>query len=340
MGFDAHVLKVLIASPGDTMPERDAIERGLMGWNGSRAENCGVAVIPWRWENNAVPMMGGSPQSVINAQAVDSCDIVLAVFDSRLGTATENAVSGTAEEITRAHKAGKPVHVWVSEAPIPRSASPEELQRLQDFKNELRTQGLLGTYTNPESLQYQVHQAVEHDVTRMGLGPVNLQSAKAVQARAVTARVTPNPLGDQLWNVTVRNDSASPISDLSVDVYLVDVRGRRVAGQCVPAKGRQTTAELIDKAMDQMLRGGLKDLGPGIAEPVADHLMPPLRAEMFKHIQANMIDSFPTIIPAHDESAVVYATEGTAEVRVDIQFADAAGQRWIRTHGQPPAPAA
>ena len=38
MGFDAHVLKVLIASPGDTGRERDAIENALHGWNNARAE--------------------------------------------------------------------------------------------------------------------------------------------------------------------------------------------------------------------------------------------------------------------------------------------------------------
>ena len=31
MGFDAHVLKVLIASPSDTTRERDAIEKALYG---------------------------------------------------------------------------------------------------------------------------------------------------------------------------------------------------------------------------------------------------------------------------------------------------------------------
>ena len=31
MGFDAHVLKVLIASPSDTTRERDAIEKAFYG---------------------------------------------------------------------------------------------------------------------------------------------------------------------------------------------------------------------------------------------------------------------------------------------------------------------
>lgn len=38
MGFDAHVLKVLIAPPGDTGRERHAIETALHGSNSSRAE--------------------------------------------------------------------------------------------------------------------------------------------------------------------------------------------------------------------------------------------------------------------------------------------------------------
>ena len=49
-----------------------------------------------------MPRLGsGRGQGVINEQLVDDADIVLALFDSRLGQATAAAVSGTAEEITR-----------------------------------------------------------------------------------------------------------------------------------------------------------------------------------------------------------------------------------------------
>src|SRR3954451_10560342 len=101
MAFDAHVLRVLIASPGDTTEERDAVERSLHGWNASRAEREQVILLPARWETDAVPRLGGSGQSVINEQLVDRADIIIALFDSRLGRATEQAVSGTAEEIQR-----------------------------------------------------------------------------------------------------------------------------------------------------------------------------------------------------------------------------------------------
>jgi hypothetical protein len=68
MAFDAHVLKVLIASPGDTAEERDAVERSLHGWNASRAEREQVILLPRRWESDAVPRLGGGGQSITVAQ--------------------------------------------------------------------------------------------------------------------------------------------------------------------------------------------------------------------------------------------------------------------------------
>lgn len=83
--------------------------------------------MPWLYEQHSVPLLGGHPQSVINAQAVDRADVVVAFFDSRLGTATPEAVSGTAEKIKRAHAEAKPVHIYFSTEDIPRSADPDQL---------------------------------------------------------------------------------------------------------------------------------------------------------------------------------------------------------------------
>ncbi len=77
--------------------------------NASRAAREGVVLLPRRWETDAVPVLSGSGQGAINKQLLDSADIVVALFDSRLGRATEDAVSGTAEEIQRADVAGKQV---------------------------------------------------------------------------------------------------------------------------------------------------------------------------------------------------------------------------------------
>ncbi|WP_345428942.1 hypothetical protein [Pseudonocardia xishanensis] len=172
MAFDAHALLVLIASPGDTVEERDAAERALHGWNADRAQREQVVLLPRRWETHAVPRLGGRAQSIINEQLVDESDIVIALFDSRLGMATGEAVSGTAEEIQRAHEAGKPVHVWFSDEPIPRNADLTQVAALREFKETVEPLGLLGTYASPDDLVFKVRQAIESDLAILELGPI------------------------------------------------------------------------------------------------------------------------------------------------------------------------
>lgn len=155
---------VLIASPTDAVDERVAVADALGEWTAGSGRRQGVALIPWRWERNAVPILGGRPQEVINSQSVDRADVVVAFFDSRLGTSTGVDVSGTAEEIRRAHAQGKPVHVFFSNEPLPRDVDPRQLVKLRDFKNKLAKTGLLGQYDSPDHLAKQVVQALEHDI--------------------------------------------------------------------------------------------------------------------------------------------------------------------------------
>jgi len=177
MTFAANAIVVLVASPGDTAEERAAIQLQLSRWNVARGEREGVVVVPWLYEQHSVPVMGGHPQTVINTQAVDRADVVVAFFDSRLGTETPEAVSGTAEEIKRAHAAGKPVHVYFSTADIPRSADPGQLAQLADFKKALESEGLLGKYSDPENLANQVSTAIDYDVSTQNWASTVVQRA-------------------------------------------------------------------------------------------------------------------------------------------------------------------
>ncbi|WP_343708396.1 hypothetical protein [Mycobacterium sp.] len=133
-----------------------------------------VVLLPRHWKSDGVPRLGGAGgQGVINEQLVDDADIVIALFDSRLGQATAEAVSGTAEEIQRAVDAGKHVHVWFSNEPIPRDADIDQLAALKKFRSDLGAQGLLGDYDSPTDLGYKVRNAIEDDVTKMELGSPN-----------------------------------------------------------------------------------------------------------------------------------------------------------------------
>ena len=138
MAFPANVLRVMIASPSDTVSARDAVERALYDWNQSNSANRHVVLMPWRWETSAVPETGAHPQSLINAQGVAQSDIVIALFGSKLGTPTPAHVSGTVEEITEAEGKGVPVHIYFSTAPLPHDVDTEQLEGLRTFKRELQ----------------------------------------------------------------------------------------------------------------------------------------------------------------------------------------------------------
>lgn len=159
---------VVIASPGDAAEERAAVRDALNDWNINRGRRDKIALLPWLWERHAVARIGDRPQALINAQAVDRSDVVVAFFDSRLGTSTGVDVSGTAEEINRAADLGKPVHVYFSEEPLPRDADLEQVAALNAFKAELETRGIMGSYGDPADLTGQVIRAIEADIEENG----------------------------------------------------------------------------------------------------------------------------------------------------------------------------
>jgi hypothetical protein len=78
-------VRVLIASPGDTVTERKLVREALEDWNSLHAENHGVMVLPLMWERDATPDMRDRPQGVINRQLVDSADMLIGIFWTRLG---------------------------------------------------------------------------------------------------------------------------------------------------------------------------------------------------------------------------------------------------------------
>lgn len=159
---------VLIASPGDTVDERIAVSEALADWNVIRGRRQGSALLGWRYEKHAVARLGGRPQEIINEQAVNQSDAVVAFFDSRLGTNTGVDVSGTAEEINKAADAGKAVHVYFSQEDLPREVDTQQLEALKAFQAGLRDRGLLGYYTSPADLADQVVRALEHDLEAEG----------------------------------------------------------------------------------------------------------------------------------------------------------------------------
>ncbi|WP_329522624.1 hypothetical protein OG796_21165 [Streptomyces jietaisiensis] len=168
MSYEALVLNVFIASPGDTRDARDSIERLIWSWNLDRSRNEKVVLMPLRWESGAVPgMAGDDPQDILNRQLVDQADIVIGLFYTRLGIPTNRADSGTVEEIERSHARGVPVHIYFSETALPPDLDIEKYAELRKFRERISESVLYGTYASFDDLAAKVRVALESDVQQL-----------------------------------------------------------------------------------------------------------------------------------------------------------------------------
>ena len=167
MGFQANVLKVMIASPGDVSVERRIITEGLYRWNDANAVSRELMLQPVKWETHSSPEMGAHPQSIINERLLIDADIVVGIFGTRIGTATPEFLSGSVEEIKRHVGAGKLAMLYFSRVPVdPNSINHEQWKALQSFKEECRLGGLYAEYDSHEQLRIDFGQHLTIELNR------------------------------------------------------------------------------------------------------------------------------------------------------------------------------
>src|SRR5262245_28955549 len=167
MSYRAKVIKVMIASPSDVYAERQTIRHVLQEWNFSHAEDKNIVLMPVGWESHSTPSMGDRPQAIINKQVLADCDLLIAVFWTRLGTPTGKAVSGTVEEIEEHVKAKKPAMIYFSSIPVAlEGVDIEEYKRLQEFKAQLRERGLYAEYESAEDFREKLSRQLAQTVIR------------------------------------------------------------------------------------------------------------------------------------------------------------------------------
>jgi hypothetical protein len=141
------MVRVMIASPSDVAQERRIIRDTIHDWNDIHALDRGIVLLPVSWETHASPEVGDRPQEIINKQILRDCDLLVAVFWSRVGSSTGKAISGTVEEIEEHRRAGKPAMVYFSSVPVEKgSVDPDNYAALLEFKRELRERSLFVEY--------------------------------------------------------------------------------------------------------------------------------------------------------------------------------------------------
>lgn len=154
MPYEATVFRALIASPGDVKAEREAIQEATHTWNSLHSKDFRAVLLPVMWETHSAPLMGERPKAIINKQLVKTCDILIGVFWSRIGTNTGVAQSGTVEEIEEFRRSGKPVMLYFSSAPIDLDQLEQsQYNALSEFKEKCYKNGLVGHYETVDELR-------------------------------------------------------------------------------------------------------------------------------------------------------------------------------------------
>jgi len=152
-GRPANVLNVLIASPSDVNEEREIAERAIGDWNAAHFSATQIILNAVKWESHSYPATGDRPQAILNKQIVESGDILIGIFGSKVGTPTGGAQSGTIEEIEEFRKAGKYVALYFSTANVPRSADRSQLDALETYKLERQKDTFYFEFENGQTLR-------------------------------------------------------------------------------------------------------------------------------------------------------------------------------------------
>ncbi|MET8151806.1 hypothetical protein ACIBSW_16750 [Actinoplanes sp. NPDC049668] len=216
------------------MNEEDlaTVRRAINHWNGVYGVQFGTAIVPISWSEHAAAEFGQTAQGAINQQIVDSCDGCIAIFANRLGTPTESAVSGTAEEIQRLADSGKYVAILRCTRSVnTRNLDLLQLQGLNQYLGDISAKSLTLSYDTNEQLSRHVDnilaQAVSRDSARAEL---QLGNGKAVSARTAevwprldsSERVRTDSRGrvstSRDWRIVLHNTGEAPARNVRFDV--------------------------------------------------------------------------------------------------------------------------
>lgn len=220
MAFRAEIYKVMMAGPGDVKEERSIIREVIADWNAVHAQDRAVVLLPVSWETDAAPSMSARAQEVINEQVLDPCDILVAVFWTRLGTPTGASQSGTVEEIERHVASGKLAMLYFSDAPL----SPSHVDRLQydalvRFRESCQQRGMVESYQSLFEFREKFARHLAQNVRSLtGLAPSGPVESPTVDTPLRTRRVTISDTAKELLCAAVAPGGGGRILIFPVNV--------------------------------------------------------------------------------------------------------------------------
>lgn len=131
-----HIFNIMIGSPSDVSEIAQKAIDCIHQWNTINSDDRNIALVPHHWTSSSYPSLSNSAQKVLNSQLVEKSDALVAIFGSRIGTPTDEHISGTVEEIEEHRKAGKPVMVFFCDQ-ISANSDMDQIVKLSEFRKNL-----------------------------------------------------------------------------------------------------------------------------------------------------------------------------------------------------------
>ncbi|MDE5857777.1 MAG: DUF4062 domain-containing protein [Muribaculaceae bacterium] len=151
--FQANVYKIMVGAPSDVESEVEASFNVIQRWNYIHAEKNNIVLLPSHWSLNAYPTLNEKAQKAIDKQLVEKSDMLICIFGSKIGTPTDNYISGTVEEIEEHLKEGKHVMAFFSKNINTSKTTTEQITKLLSFREDMFSRGLCAEYDNIEDLK-------------------------------------------------------------------------------------------------------------------------------------------------------------------------------------------
>jgi hypothetical protein len=205
MSEQVHLMRVVVASPGDVPTERDHVNRVVQELNGGIARERGLRLEVARWETDTHPgFHPEGPQGLIDPLLrIDQSDVLIGIFWKRFGTPTHDAQSGTEHEFRMAYAAWQQrqrpqIMVYFCQAPYtPKTRSEiDQWGRVLDFREQFPREGLWWPYEDERDFE----RLLRGHLTNFLLTP---------------APRPPNPAPSQDYRQTVINEIALRLKALS-----------------------------------------------------------------------------------------------------------------------------
>lgn len=144
--FTAKVYRIMIGCPSDVKEEVIIAKEIIRCWSETNADLYKIVLLPMHWSTNSFPEMGKHPQKALDRQLVDKSDLLVCIFASKIGTATDTTESGSIEEIEEHVKHNKPVMLYFRKNIDISTTSTENLSKLMDFKQRMKDKTLWWEY--------------------------------------------------------------------------------------------------------------------------------------------------------------------------------------------------